>query len=143
MASELASGVTRITATGRAFAALKSDGSVVTWGDPGYGGDSSAVASELTSGVVNVFSNAHAFAALKSDGSVVTWGNAARGADSSAVASEIASGVTSMVSNSMCFAALKGSLVCSGHGICDEGRTGTGACTCDTGYSGADCREGG
>ncbi|MBU6346352.1 MAG: endo-1,3-1,4-beta-glycanase ExsH, partial [Cyanobacteria bacterium REEB494] len=37
--------------TSSAFAALKSDGSVVTWG--GYGGDSSSVSSQLTSGVVS------------------------------------------------------------------------------------------
>ncbi|MFM6250829.1 MAG: hypothetical protein ACKPEQ_17080, partial [Dolichospermum sp.] len=33
-----------------AFAALKSDGSVVTWGDSSYGGHSSSVSSSLTSG---------------------------------------------------------------------------------------------
>jgi len=35
-----------------AFAALKSDGSVVTWGDSSHGGNSSGVASQLGSGVV-------------------------------------------------------------------------------------------
>ncbi|MFM6672205.1 MAG: hypothetical protein ACKPJO_19070 [Dolichospermum sp.] len=39
-----------------AFAALKSDGSVVTWGDSSYGGDSSSVSSRLTSGVTQIFS---------------------------------------------------------------------------------------
>ncbi|MBA4451512.1 hypothetical protein FHK94_19890, partial [Cylindrospermopsis raciborskii CS-506_D] len=34
-----------------AFAALKSDGSVVTWGSSTWGGDSSSVSSRLTSGV--------------------------------------------------------------------------------------------
>ena len=33
--------------TDRAFAALRSDGSVVTWGDPEFGGDSSAVEQQL------------------------------------------------------------------------------------------------
>ena len=37
-----------------AFAALKSDGSIVTWGNASWGGDSSSVSSELNSGVVNV-----------------------------------------------------------------------------------------
>lgn len=36
----------------RAFAALKADGSVVTWGDSFRGGDSNAVADKLSSGVV-------------------------------------------------------------------------------------------
>ena len=32
-------GVQQIQATDRAFAAILSDGSVVTWGDPDYGGE--------------------------------------------------------------------------------------------------------
>ena len=59
----------------RAFAALKKDGSVVTWGDSYYGGDSSSVRDELSSGVQKIFSNPFEFAALKNDGSVVTWGD--------------------------------------------------------------------
>ncbi len=59
----------------RAFAALKKDGSVVTWGDSYYGGDSSSVRDELSSGVQKIFSNTYEFAALKNDGSVVTWGD--------------------------------------------------------------------
>ena len=55
VASDLASGVSKIFSTNEAFAALKTDGSVVTWG--GYGGDSSSVASSLTSGVDEIFSN--------------------------------------------------------------------------------------
>jgi Ca2+-binding RTX toxin-like protein len=56
------------------FAALKEDGSVVTWGNPKWGGDSSSVTEQLQSGVVDIFSNGEAFAALKEDGSVVVWG---------------------------------------------------------------------
>ncbi|MCP4472199.1 MAG: hypothetical protein GY815_16230, partial [Gammaproteobacteria bacterium] len=41
-------GVESIAATSRAFAAIKSDGTVVTWGSSSYGGDSSSVASSLT-----------------------------------------------------------------------------------------------
>ena len=55
-----------------AFAALKSDGSVVTWGHSSYGGDSSLVSSSLSGGAETVFSTCCAFSALKSDGSVVT-----------------------------------------------------------------------
>ncbi|NLQ07030.1 hypothetical protein FLX35_03240 [Cylindrospermopsis raciborskii LB2897] len=39
-----------------AFAALKSDGSVVTWGSSSNGGDSSSVTSQLSSGVTQIFS---------------------------------------------------------------------------------------
>ena len=58
---------------GSAFAALKEDGSVVTWGTNNRGGDSSGVASSLESGVVKMASISDGFAALKEDGSVVTW----------------------------------------------------------------------
>ena len=39
-----------------AFAALKADGSVVTWGNSSYGGNSSAVAAQLSSGVQSLAS---------------------------------------------------------------------------------------
>ena len=95
------------TPTKSAFAALKDDGSVVTWGSGSSGGDSSSVASELSSGVINIFSNERAFAALKDDGSVVTWGRDVYGGDSSSVASELSSGVSSIYSTETAFAALK------------------------------------
>ncbi len=53
-----------------AFAALKSDGSVVTWGGSFFGGTAPAG----LSGVTQIFSTGNAFAALKSDGTVVAWG---------------------------------------------------------------------
>jgi|688.fasta_scaffold01612_12 alpha-tubulin suppressor-like RCC1 family protein/pimeloyl-ACP methyl ester carboxylesterase len=90
-----------------AFAALKSDGSVVTWGSSLFGGDSSGVASQLRSGVEQIFSNCYAFAALKSDGSVVTWGYSLYGGDSSAVSSQLSSNVKQVYSNEFAFAALK------------------------------------
>ncbi|OPH09315.1 Calx-beta domain-containing protein [Cylindrospermopsis raciborskii] len=102
---------------GSAFAALKSDGSVVTWGFSDRGGDSSSVASQLTSGVTQIFSNSLAFAALKSNGSVVTWGYSSSGGDSSSVASQLTSGVTQIFSTRFAFAALKsnGSVVTWGY----------------------------
>ena len=73
----------------QSFAALKDDGSVVTWGAADYGGDSSGVKDSngnvntgaLTSDVVKIYSTIFAFAALKSDGSVVTWGSRVHGGD--------------------------------------------------------------
>ena len=80
--------MTQIFSTKQAFAALKSDGSVVTWGDSRYGGDKSiydpttqtytSVSSHLTE-VTQIFSTQLAFAALKNDGSVVTWGDISYG----------------------------------------------------------------
>ena len=83
---ELNSGVSVIYSTSMgAFAALKTDGSVVTWGSSTYGGSSSSVSSSLSSGVTVVYVGSSAFAALKDDGSVVTWGTAVYGGDSSSV----------------------------------------------------------
>ena len=93
MASALSSGVSKIFSSEFAFAALKEDGSVVTWGSSNSGGDSSGVATSLTSGVSQIFSNRYAFAALKEDGSVVTWGADSYGGDSSSVSSSLSSGV--------------------------------------------------
>ncbi|MEB3317088.1 MAG: Calx-beta domain-containing protein [Cyanobacteriota bacterium] len=115
-----------------AFAALRGNGSVITWGDPTYGGDSTAVAAKLSSGVVQIFSNQQAFAALKSDGSVVTWGYPIAGGEpvvygfnpgngrfevQSSIASRLVSGVKQIFSSSSAFAALKndGSVVCWGY----------------------------
>jgi Ca2+-binding RTX toxin-like protein len=113
VASQLTNGVTQIFANDGAFAALKSDGSVVTWGDATFGGNSSNMASQLSNGVTQIFSTQYAFAALKSDGSVVTWGKVEDGGDSSGVASQLTNGVTQIFANNGAFAALKsdGSLV--------------------------------
>ncbi len=70
--------VKEIFASSKAFAALKTDGTVVTWGSSEHGGDSSAVASQLTN-IKKIYSNRHAFAALKEDGQVVAWGDSRYG----------------------------------------------------------------
>ncbi|OLP84601.1 14-3-3 protein gamma-1 [Symbiodinium microadriaticum] len=62
---------TSLSATGSAFALLRSDGRVVTWGDPDRGGDSSIVREKLFA-VHSLTATAFgAFAAVKTDGSVV------------------------------------------------------------------------
>jgi Ca2+-binding RTX toxin-like protein/alpha-tubulin suppressor-like RCC1 family protein len=102
---QLGSGVVRIVGIpsrdmdvgGNAFAALKADGYVVTWGTSEGGGSSSEVAEKLKSGVVDIVyatsEMGQSFAAIKSDGSVVTWGNADAGGDSSLVADKLTGGV--------------------------------------------------
>ena len=90
-----------------AFAALKADGSVVTWGNSSTGGNSSAVAAQLASGVEAIYSTSQAVAALKADGSVVTWGSSNFGGNSSAVAAKLTGGVEAIYSTSRAFAALK------------------------------------
>lgn len=108
MAPELSSGVSSVVSTYYgAFAALKTDGSVVVWGSDYYGGDSSAAAVDLTSNVVALYANTKAFAALKSDGSVVSWGKSSEGGDSSAVADDLNAGVSEIYATNYAFAALK------------------------------------
>ena len=115
MASKLRCDVIKIFSTNGAFAALKQDGSVVTWGltgDYNCGIISSDVASDLHGGVVKIFSTVGAFAALKEDGSVIVWGDTAFGGPTfsfrrSSEASKITSGVVEIFSTDRAFAALK------------------------------------
>ena len=90
---------------GYAFAALKSDGTVVSWGDPNFGGTAPAG----LSGVTQIFSNDYAFAALKSDGTVVAWDivfDFRLGIIPIATPAGLG-GVTQIFSNGSAFAALK------------------------------------
>eukprot|EP00435_Cladocopium_sp_Y103_P063372 s254_g25.t1 len=73
-----------------AFAAILEDGSVMTWGQPECGGNSSAVSGQLKN-VQQVQATSAAFAAILSDGSVVTWGDDRHGSDSSAVQDQLRS----------------------------------------------------
>jgi len=129
VSSSLTSGIINVYSTNSAFAALKSDGSVVTWGDSRYGGGSSiyyisgmediyiSISSSLTSGIINVYSTISSFAALKTDGSVVTWGIREYGGNLTfynssdntyiSVASSVSSGVITIYNNFAAFAALK------------------------------------
>ncbi len=100
--AQLSSGVVEVSTTFNAFAALKLDGSVVTWGESDRGGDSTSVSSSLSSGVVEIFSTEWAFAALKSDGSVVTWGS-----NIDTFGGDISSNVVEIYSTSGAFAGLK------------------------------------
>ncbi|CAE8663322.1 unnamed protein product, partial [Polarella glacialis] len=101
----------------QAFAAIKDDGSVVSWGAAGVGGDSTPVADKLQEGVLQVVGNPLAFAAIKEDGSVVSWGSAVGGGDSSCVAGKLQKGVVQVFANPNAFAALKddGSVVSWGN----------------------------
>ncbi len=91
-----------------AFAAIKADGTVVTWGNSDNGGDSSSVTTELIN-VQLISSSKAAFAALKTDGSVVTWGSSSAGGDSSEVASALdgSNPVTTLFSTETAFAAIR------------------------------------
>lgn len=66
--------VTGIQASGGAFAALRLDKTVITWGHPDCGGDSSAVQGQLHD-VHQIQAAGDAFAAIVKEGKVVTWGD--------------------------------------------------------------------
>ena len=65
--SHLQSDVKSIFSTMRAFVAVKTNGRVITWGNPHSGGNSSSVMSDLQSGVKTIVSTLGAFAALKTN----------------------------------------------------------------------------
>jgi hypothetical protein len=122
----LSSGVAEIFATERAFAALKSDGSVVTWGPSGFGGDSSNVASSLTGGVVRIYSTSQSFVALKADGSVVSWGSNGAAEIPENLQDALSNNVYKIFATNAAFAALRlgGSVVTWGVGPgSDQGDT--------------------
>jgi len=70
-----------------AFAMIRTDGSVVTWGNDDAGGNNASVAVQLNGAieVTQIYSTNAAFAALRSDGSVVAWGDPNYGGNSSSV----------------------------------------------------------
>eukprot|EP00606_Chrysophyceae_sp_TOSAG23-5_P001274 GSChrysophyteH2.ASY1.ANO1.1039.1 assembled CDS len=98
-----------------AFAALKTDGSVVAWGNATYGGNAP---SGLTN-VQTIYSTGTAFAALNTDGSVVAWGAAGGASGATDYGGTAPSGLTNVqtiYSTESAFAALKtdGSVVAWG-----------------------------
>lgn len=97
-----------------AFAALKTDGSVTSWGPTTSGGDSSTVQSQLTD-VKAITATNRAFAAVRKDGKVVTWGESTYGGDSSSVQGSLVN-VDHLASTQRAFAAVKsdGNLVAWG-----------------------------
>ena len=68
--------------TTSAVAALKGDGSVLTWGSSDAGGGSRTVRAQLSEGVAHIVTNDWAMVAIKETGAVVTWGDADAGGDS-------------------------------------------------------------
>lgn len=98
--------VEKIYSNDTAFAAVKTDGSVVTWGDSKFAVDSET-SELLNSDIVSIFSNDHAFAALKEDGSVVAWGDSNYGGNISEEKQAELINVTKIYSSDRAFAALK------------------------------------
>ena len=63
-------------------------GSVVTWGSPGFGGDSSGVQDQLRD-VRHIQATSAAFAAILGTGAIVTWGNPGSGGDSRGIQDQL------------------------------------------------------
>ena len=92
---------------GISFAAVRHDGSVVTWGHAAHRGNSEPVKSELQSGIDRVVGTSYAFAAVKQDGSVVTWGNECHGGSPGKVWDQLIDGVRHVAGTKYAFAAVK------------------------------------
>jgi Tfp pilus assembly protein FimT len=104
--------------TDGAFAALKSDGSIIAWGDTAVGG----TGAPTDTGYTQVFSTGSAFAALKSNGSITTWGDAAAGGTAAPVGS-----YTKIFSTNRAFAAMKSTGAITAWGDVAAGGTGAPA----------------
>ena len=74
IADRLSSGVVDIFATDDCFAALKDDGSVLTWRDDYESDLPNEIAHKLSSDVKKITATHEYFSALKEGGSVVVWG---------------------------------------------------------------------
>jgi alpha-tubulin suppressor-like RCC1 family protein len=70
----LTSNIVSITANWNAFAALKSDGTVYSWGNKYSGGGVSSHTMSSLRNVRSLTATHGAFAALRTDGSVFSWG---------------------------------------------------------------------
>ena len=85
-----------------AFAALKTDGTIVTWGDSTYGG-AGASGVPTAAGYVLIAQTSRAFAALRYDGSIQAWGNT----DYGGLGAPTGTGFTRLFSGGSAFAAMK------------------------------------
>ncbi|CAK9112025.1 unnamed protein product [Durusdinium trenchii] len=98
--------VLRLAGNSMAFAAVRQDDTVCSWGQPEFGGDSFDIAHRLMN-VKEVRSSitGSAFAAIFKDGGVVAWGDPSSGGDCSAVQDELCH-VVDICASGAAFAAL-------------------------------------
>jgi len=109
--------VIEVQATDHAFAAIVADGSVATWGDLRYGGNSGEVQEHLQD-VQEIQATSFSFAAIVGiQREVVTWGDRVAGGDSSGVRAQLRN-VKAIQASKAAFAAILedgvGSVVCWG-----------------------------
>ena len=120
--------IATVYSTDRSYAALKTDGSVVCWGEDATGGSfathypDDAGDADLASGISKIYTTRYSFAAVTTAGKVYTWGWSGGGSTyathypNTAGDADLASGVISIASSLYAFAALKsdGSVICWG-----------------------------
>lgn len=87
-----------------AMAALRTDGTVLAWGNKDYGGDLSSFQGGLTN-VEHIFTNPFSMIALKTDKTIVGWGYASHGA--TVPTDGTATNIIHITSNNSAYAALK------------------------------------
>ena len=111
--------VQQIHASEETFAAILQDGSVVTWGSGGSGGDSGVVQHQLKN-VQQIQASEYAFAAILADGSVVAWGNPYPGGNMSMAVRDQLQDVQQIQANTIAFAAIlaDGSVATWGDALC-------------------------
>ena len=106
--------VKHIQSTESAFAAIRADGHVITWGNKVCGGDSHHLRDQLTN-VSEIQATDYAFAALKTTGEVVCWGHPRFGGNCRVQSNVCSFGIQS---NNGAFAAFaKGKVVAWGHEV--------------------------
>ena len=105
--SELQWWVEKIYCNSGAFAALKNNGSVITWWNIYWWADTSWVQSDINSWVVSIASTNGNFAALKNDGSVIVWGSEYGAWNTTNVIWDLSSWVTNIYAGYNVFSAIK------------------------------------
>lgn len=81
------------------FAAIKANGSIVSWGATESGG----TGAPNGTGFTTIYTNNNAFAAMKADGSITVWGAAGSGGNNAPTGT----GYTQIFSGLLAFAAMK------------------------------------
>jgi hypothetical protein len=104
--AQLSSGVRSIAASAGAFAAIKTDNTLLCWGNKHAGADVSSVFLSSLVGVQAVVATVSAFAVLLADNTVASWGNRWSGGDSSAVSGQLIE-VHHLTASRSCFVAFK------------------------------------
>jgi hypothetical protein len=104
--AQLSAGVRSITASAGAFAAIKTDGTVLAWGSKYAGAGVTSGFLATLAGAKEVVASGAAFAVLLANNRVAAWGDPLLGGDTSAVVDQLQE-VRHITASRSCFAAFK------------------------------------